>query len=84
MWIGDIAITGFTTLNATVKNGGLHGNIEKAGTASLTADTYYPIRIQFGERNGGDVMTFNYSTPTITKTTTVTGLVFYNSTTNGF
>jgi hypothetical protein len=84
MWIGDIAITGFTTLNATVKNGSLHGNQERSGTASLTAGTYYPIRIQFGELNGGDVMTFNYSSSTITKTTTVTGLVFYNSTTNGF
>jgi hypothetical protein len=84
MWIGDIAITGFTTLNATVKNGGLHANQERSGTASLTAETYYPIRIQFGEQGGGDVMTFNYSTPTISKTTNVTGLVFYNSTTNGF
>jgi hypothetical protein len=84
MWIGDIAITGFTTLNATVKNGGLHGTQERSGTASLTAGTYYPIRIQFGELTGGDVMTFNYSSSTITKTTTVTGLVFYNSTTNGF
>ena len=84
MWIGETAITGFTTLNATVKNGGLHGNQERSGTASLTAGTYYPIRIQFGELNGGDVMTFNFSSSTITKTTNVTGLVFYNSTTNGF
>ena len=84
LWIGETAITGFTTLNATVKNGGAHGNQERSGTASLTNGTYYPIRIQFGEASGGDVMTFNYSTPTITKTTTVTGLVFYNSTTNGF
>ena len=84
MWIGETAITGFTTLNATVKNGGAHGNQERSGTASLTNGTYYPIRIQFGEQSGGDVMTFNYSTPTISKTTTVTGLVFYNSTTNGF
>jgi hypothetical protein len=84
MWIGETAITGFTTSNATVKNGSLHGNQERSGTASLTAETYYPIRIQFGELSGGDVMTFNYSTPTISKTTNVTGLVFYNSTTNGF
>ena len=84
VWVGSNAISGFTTANATVNNGGLHGNVEKFGSISLTADTYYPIRIQFGERNGGDVMTFNYSTPTITKTTNVTGLVFYNSTTNGF
>jgi hypothetical protein len=71
-------------INATVKNGGLHGNVETSGTINLTAGTYYPIRLQFGERGGGDLFGFNYATPTITKTTNVTGLVFYNSTTNGF
>jgi hypothetical protein len=30
------------------------------------------------------VMTFNFSTSTITKTTNVTGLVFYNPITNNF
>jgi len=84
MWIGANAQTGFTTLNATVKNGGLHGSQEQSGSIALTAGTYYPVRIQFGEYTGGDVMTFSYSTPTITKTTTVTGLVFYNTATNGF
>ena len=85
MWIGATAITGFTTANATVNNGGAHGNTEVSSAfISLTAGVYYPIRIQFGEAGGGDVLTFNYSTPTITKTTNVTGLVFYNSTTNGF
>ena len=84
MWIGTNAQTGFTTGNSTVNNGGLHGNLEKFGSIALTAGVYYPIRIQMGELNGGDVMTFNYSTPTITKTTTVTGLVFYNTATNGF
>jgi hypothetical protein len=84
VWVGSNAQTGFTTGNSTVNNGGLHGTLEKFGSIALTAGTYYPIRIQFGELSGGDVMTFNYSTPTISKTTTVTGLVFYNSTTNGF
>lgn len=84
MWIGATAQSGFTTLNATVKNGGLHGVQEQSGSIALTAGIYYPIRIQFGELNGGDALTFNYSTPTITKTTNVTGLVFYNSATNNF
>jgi hypothetical protein len=84
MWIGANALSGFTTGNAVVNNGGLHGNQERSGTASLTAGTYYPVRMQFGELNGGDVFGFNYSTPTITKTTNVTGLVFYNPLTNGF
>ena len=84
LWIGSNALSGFTTANATVNNGGLHGPVEASGTADLTAGVYYPIRIQFGEQGGGDVMTFNHSTPTITKTTNVTGKVFYNPATNGF
>ena len=84
VWVGTNAQTGFTTANAVVNNGGAHGNTETFGTIALTAGVYYPIRIQFGEAGGGDVLTFNYSTPTITKTTNVTGLVFYNSTTNNF
>ena len=84
LWIGANALSGFTTANATINNGGAHGPVEVSATVSLTAGTYYPIRMQFGEIGGGDVFTFNYSTPTITKTTNVTGLVFYNPTTNGF
>ena len=84
VWVGSNAITGFTTANAIVNNGGAHGVQERSGTISLTAGVYYPIRIQFGEAGGGDAMTFNYSTSTITKTTNVTGRVFYNPTTNGF
>jgi hypothetical protein len=84
LWIGANALSGFTTANANINNGGAHGNVEQSGTVALTAGTYYPIRIQFGEIGGGDVFSFNYSTPTITKTTNVTGLVFYNPATNGF
>jgi len=84
LWIGSNALSGFTTANATVNNGGLHGNIETSGTSALTSGVYYPIRIQYGEQAGGDVLTFNHSTATITKTTNVTGKVFYNPATNGF
>jgi hypothetical protein len=84
VWIGNNTISGFTTTNSTVNNGGLHGTQERSGSIALTAGTYYPLRIQFGDLSGGDVMTFSYSTPTIAKTTTVTGLIFYNLATNGF
>jgi hypothetical protein len=36
-----------------------------------------------GDQGGGDVLDLEYSTPTISKTNNVTGLIFYNSTTNG-
>ena len=84
VWVGDDAISGFNTSNAIVNNGGAHGVEERSGTISLTSGQYYPIRIQFGEAEGGDELIFNFSTPTITKTTDVTDLVFYNTLTNGF
>ena len=84
VWVGNVAKIGFTTGNALVNNGGAHGDQEAAGSIALTAGVYYPIRIQFGEAGGGDVLTFNYSTPTIAKTTNVGKLVYYNSTTNNF
>jgi hypothetical protein len=83
MWIGSNAVSGFSTANATVNNGGLHGLVETSGTAALTAGVYYPVRIQYGENGGGDAMFFNYSTPTISKTTNVTGRVFYHPATRG-
>jgi len=83
MWIGSNAVSGFSTANATVNNGGLHGLAETSGTAALTAGVYYPVRFQYGENGGGDAMFFNYSTATISKTTNVTGKVFYHPATRG-
>jgi hypothetical protein len=84
LWIGSTALQNFTTANATVNNGGLHGAVEQSGTASLVAGTYYPIRMQFGENTGGDVMEVRISTPTIAKTTDLSPYIFYNVYTNGF
>ena len=83
MWIGATAVTGFTTGNALINNGGTHGSVEVSGSIALTAGVYYPIRIQMGDNSGGDVLVFSYSTPTIVQTDTVTGKIFYNSATNG-
>jgi hypothetical protein len=85
LWIGNNAIAGFTTANATVNNGGLHGSVEVTSSpVSLVAGTYYPIRVQFGENAGGDFVTVNFSTTTITKTTNGLGYYYYNPITNGF
>jgi hypothetical protein len=76
LWIGNNATTGFTTANANVNNGGLHGDTEQSSTpVSLTKEVYYPIRIQFGENGGGDIMSVSFSTPTISKTRN--GLGYY-------
>ena len=85
LWIGANALAGFTTANANVNNGGAHAPIEiTSSPVSLIAGTYYPIRIQFGEAGGGDIITVNFSSATISKTTNGLGYYYYNPTTNGF
>lgn len=76
LWIGDLAKTGYTTGNATVNNGGLHGAQERSGTSALTAGTYYPLRIQFGENFGGDNMKVEFSSPSVSRRTNGAGYYF--------
>ena len=85
MWIGLTALSGFTTANALIQNGGLHGQQEVSATINLVAGTYYPLRIQFGNGpSGPGVLVASYAHTGQTKTSTWTGKVFYNSATNGF
>lgn len=84
LWIGSNAVTGFTTANSLVNNGGEHGAEERSGSISLTAGVYYPIRIQAGNNGGPGSMLTSFSTPTIAKTTTFTGYLFYEPDTGGF
>lgn len=78
VWVGDVAKSGWTLANAIVDNSGLHGSLEKSGTISLIAGKYYPLQVFFGEMGTADVLIFSYSTPTITKTTDLTNLIYYN------
>jgi hypothetical protein len=85
LWIGPTALTGFTTANALVKNGGLHAPTEVNATISLVAGTYYPVRIQFGNGPaGGGSLVASYAHSGQAKTNTWTGKIFYNTATNGF
>jgi hypothetical protein len=85
LWIGPTALTGFTTANALVKNGGQHAVVEISATISLVAGTYYPIRIQFGNGpSGPGALTASYEHSGQAKTSTWTGKIFYNTATNGF
>lgn len=85
LWIGLTALSGYTTANALVQNGGLHSQQEVSATISLVAGTYYPIRIQFGNGpTGPGVLVASYAHTGQTKTSTWTGKIFYNTATNGF
>jgi hypothetical protein len=63
LWVGAAAQSGYTVANATVNNGGQHGMVERSGTFSMTAGTFYPIRVQYGESGGGDNCQVSFMTP---------------------
>jgi hypothetical protein len=62
LWIGDGAYT-LEKSKLTVNNGGLHGRYGVTGSIYLTAGIYYPMRILFGERTGGDNMIVYFHPP---------------------
>lgn len=85
LWIGNNALTGYTTGNALIDNGGLHSSTTVAGNTPLTAGTYYPIRIQYGNSTGSTAFQFTvYSNSAGNYTTSMASNIFYNSVTLGF
>jgi hypothetical protein len=77
LWIGSTATSGYTTSNVLVQNGGLHAEQERSATITLNAGQFYPIRIQFSEKTGGDNMIVSFIKPgTSTKITNGAGFYF--------
>lgn len=76
VWLGDNAVSGYTLSNLLVDNRGLHGGQERSGTINLTANTYYPIRVIFGENYGGDYVQLSFSGPNIARTYNGLGYFF--------
>lgn len=77
LWIGSSALSGYNTSNCLINNGSLHGMQKIEGTIYLTADTIYPIRIQFGENYGGDNCIVSFTAPGISETSNFYGYTFY-------
>jgi hypothetical protein len=77
LWIGSSALAGYTTSNALVNNGGLHGVTENSASITLTANTYYPIRVQMGQNLGGDGFTISFAGPGISKTSNWAGYAWW-------
>ncbi len=79
LWIGATADSGYTTTNAVVNNGGLHAERKIAGTRTLTSNTVYSIRIQFGENGGGEVLSVSFTKPGGVETKlTLSSIVMYS------
>ena len=83
LWIGANAISGFTTSNATVNNGGAHGMNTRSATVNLSSYTYYPLRVQFGEQGGGYDMIVTWTPPDGSSFTNGAGY-YYNTGYYGF
>jgi hypothetical protein len=60
LWINTLS--GFTTGNALVNDGGSHGMVTISNTIGLTAGQYYYVRVLFGQGGGGYDM-YMYVTP---------------------
>jgi hypothetical protein len=83
MWIGDDAISNYTTSSANI-GAATPGPHDLTGSATpLISGISYPMRIQWGENFGDEYLNFQFQTPTISKTATLTNLIF-NSGSNGF
>lgn len=76
LWIGPTATIGYTTTNALVNNGGTHGMTEVSGSIILSAGTYYPIRIQYGDSTSANNMKVAVTPPSGTKTYNLSGYMF--------
>jgi len=63
VWIGQLATSGYTADNATLRDGGLHGMQEVNGAVNMNQGDYYPIRVQFGENGGGHDCQFTFAEP---------------------
>ena len=52
MWLGNNAISEYSTKNAFINNGGQHPSVTKTNSMTLKSNEYYPVRIQFGQNAG--------------------------------
>ena len=85
LWIGETAqgnginAEKYTTSNALINNGGLHGMNAVTRSIGLLPNEYYPIRIQFGENGGNYNVIMSFIPPGGAPTTNGTGYFFSNT-----
>lgn len=72
LWLGSSAVTGYTTANRLVTAAVGSGS----GSIALSAGTYYPMRVTYGESGGYERFILRFSTPTVTERTDGTGFYF--------
>lgn len=82
LWLGNLALAGYTTSNALVSNGGIHGVVSASGTITLVAGVYYPIRARYSQGMYGSDCRISFQAPDGTRTYDGSGLFFSSTGTN--
>jgi hypothetical protein len=76
IWLGNDAHNNFAISNALIDNGGRHGPIPKSSNIHLLADTFYPLRILYGNYANLYEMKVWFTTPGGISYTDGTGFYF--------
>lgn len=85
LWIGDEAVSGYTTSNAIIAQPGLRAAVYSySRNIRLTAGTYYPIRFMTGNNGGLGGQFLQWSVNGGAYTNDGTGEYWYNSDTGSF
>ncbi len=84
LWLGTNALAGNdTSRNALASSPGLHSFTTSANqSVDLSANIFYPIRIQFGDDTNNDNLVVTVTNPSNTTMTNLSGLVFASNYTN--
>ena len=81
LWLGNNAINDYSISSSFINNGGTHSTVTKTKTKYLVKNTYYPIRIQYGQKYGNYNFGFTISPPSNPSKTNAYDVLyaFYNN-----
>jgi hypothetical protein len=86
LWIGQNALSGYTTSNAVINNGGQHpvGWATNTNSLILEANKYYPIRIQMGDNISDETLQLFYALAGNNGNNNFDFKIWHNNTSLGF
>jgi hypothetical protein len=81
IWIGDNAISGYTSGNALIYSAYNTGVV--TGTVPMVAGYFYPVRVMYGNGPSSGLLNVTYSYTGQSATNDFTGKLYYNALSNG-
>jgi hypothetical protein len=81
LWIGNNAVTGYTTSNSLINSTFNTGTV--SGTYPIVSGYFYPLRLMYGNGGGPGSLNVTYAHTGQSATNNFTGKLFYNALSNG-